>query len=558
MVKTLQKKFIVAAMIVVTILLATLIGAINILNYISVTELQRRMLEMLCETDARPERSAFIRGGKDGRQGRWESGYRTDFPGGEYGIQVQEDKRQDGTGLSDNNNVNGNPSVNEIPPQETGEEPALQQGAEDRERGREKTSPALFGRGFTLDDMMAIRFFAVWFDENGEILTTDVSRIYSVSEEEAAEIAKSLFVPLDGGEKKGGLSGDFRYMLQSRQKSDTRQGSGIQPESDARPVSDVQPDSDARPASDAQPDSGQETRKDPEQDLSAAAGKEAAFFLVAMDTSGDRSDLLAVLGISCLIAAICWLLMLIPVYLLARRAIAPVAMSVERQKQFVTNAGHELKTPVAIIQANTEALELFNGESKWTRNIRSQTERLNGLMQNLLTLSKMDESAMDLKMSSFPAGVLISEVWENFAEPAGARDISFLFQASKDGSDSVLANRESIAQLLSILFDNAVKYTPSGGQIQVSVTRDSGWVRLVQSNTVSADSGDGEGGLPEDPNRLFERFYRADKDRSRKKGGYGIGLSAARAIAEANRGSIRAEKERDRISFVISLRRGNA
>ncbi len=533
MVKTLQKKFIVAAMIAVTILLATLIGAINILNYISVTELQCRMLEMLCETDAHPERSAFIRRGKDGRQGRWVSGYGTGLPGGEVGTQVQDDEGQDGNGLSGNNNVN------EIPPQKTGEDPVPQQGAEAREMEREKTSPALFGRGFTLDDMMAIRYFVVWFDENGEILTTDVSRIYSVSEEEAAEIAQSLFVPPDGGEKKGGLSGDFRYMIQSRQESDTLQASGT------------------LQTSGTLPDSGQETWKDPEQDLSAAAGKKAAFFLVAMDISGDRSDLLAVLGISCLIAAICWLLMLIPVYLLAKRAIAPVAMSVERQKQFVTNAGHELKTPVAIIQANTEALELFNGESKWTRNIRSQTDRLSGLMQNLLTLSKMDESAMDLKMSSFPAGVLISEVWENFAEPAGARDISFLFQAPPDGSDSVLANRESMAQLLSILFDNAVKYTPSGGQIQVSVTRDSGWVRLVQSNTVSADRGDGEGGLPEDPNRLFERFYRADKDRSRKKGGYGIGLSAARAIAEANRGSIRAGKEGDRISFIVSLRRGN-
>ena len=530
MVKTLQKKFIVAAMIVVTILLAALIGAINILNYISVTELQRRMLDMLCETDARPERSVPMRRGKDGRQGRWQSGSGTVFPGGAYEAGAQEDGQQEGNGVSDNNNNN---NVNQIPPQETGESLSPQQGAEGGEREREKTSPALFGRGFTLDDMMAMRYFVVWFDENGEILTTDVSRIYSVSEEEAAQIAQSLFVKPESGEKKGGLSGDFRYMIQSRQESDTLQTSGTLP------------------------DSGQETWKDPEQDLSAAAGEKAAFFLVAMDISGDRSDLLAVLGISCLIAAICWLLMLIPVYLLARRAIAPVAMSVERQKQFVTNAGHELKTPVAIIQANTEALELFNGESKWTRNIRSQTDRLNGLMQNLLTLSKMDESAMDLKMSSFPAGALISEVWENFAEPAGARDISFLFQAPPDGSDSVLANRESIAQLLSILFDNAVKYTPSGGQIQVSVTRDSGWVRLVQSNTVSADSGDGEGGLPDDPNRLFERFYRADRDRSRKKGGYGIGLSAARAIAEANRGSIRAGKERDRISFIVSLRRGN-
>ena len=542
MVKTLQKKFIIASMTAVTILLATLIGTINILNYISVTDRRSRMLDELCETEARPERYGFDRGDDGMTAGD------TYLPPDREGFGERENKE---TGPAPGLSRNDGKAEEGMPSTVTG---VSGENAQARKENRttggrrgQKTSKGLFGRGFTMDDMMSLRYFTVWFDRDGRILKADVSRIYSVSEEEAAAIGENLYVPLGPGEQKRGTSGSFRYALVSRTGEDpVLQTDTSDDFSDASSGGSVQASQEAysRSGETALPEG------DDVQTASGSTGEEACSFLVAMDMSADLRDLLTVLGISCVIALLCWLAMLIPVFLLARQAIAPVALSIERQKQFVTNAGHELKTPVAIIQTNTEALELFNGESKWTRNIRTQTERLNELMQNLLTLSKMDESALQMKMSPFSAGELVSEVWENFAGSAEAKNLHFIYEKPGQGSDSAMANRESIARLLSILFDNAVKYTPSGGRIEVTVSAESGKIRLIQSNTI-----DGESELPENPDRLFERFYRADQDRSRKKGGFGIGLSAARAIAEANRGSIRARTGNGRISFTVSLRK---
>lgn len=542
MVKTLQKKFIIASMTAVTILLATLIGTINILNYISVTDRRSRMLDELCETEARPERYGFDRGDDGMTAGD------TYLPPDREGFGERESKE---TGPAPGLTGNDGKAEEGMPSTVTG---VSGENAQARKENRttggrrgQKTSKGLFGRGFTMDDMMSLRYFTVWFDRDGRILKADVSRIYSVSEEEAAAIGENLYVPLGPGEQKRGISGSFRYALVSRTGEDpVLQTDTSDDSSDASSGGSVQASQEAysRSGETALPEG------DDVQTASGSTGEEACSFLVAMDMSADLRDLLTVLGISCVIALLCWLAMLIPVFLLARQAIAPVALSIERQKQFVTNAGHELKTPVAIIQTNTEALELFNGESKWTRNIRTQTERLNELMQNLLTLSKMDESALQMKMSPFSAGELVSEVWENFAGSAEAKNLHFIYEKPGQGSDSAMANRESIARLLSILFDNAVKYTPSGGRIEVTVSAESGKIRLIQSNTI-----DGESELPENPDRLFERFYRADQDRSRKKGGFGIGLSAARAIAEANRGSIRARTGNGRISFIVSLRK---
>lgn len=251
-------------------------------------------------------------------------------------------------------------------------------------------------------------------------------------------------------------------------------------------------------------------------------------------------------------------LLLIAVFLvviafLSKKAMQPYIDNIESQREFITNAGHELKTPLAIIQANTEALELYTGESKWTRNIRAQTVRLSGLMQNLLTLSRMDEDSLNLEKKAFALYPLAGEVWENFAEPAAGRNLSFRIIDEEKEEARVLANRESIAQLLSILYDNAVKYTPRGGEIEVRICSAADSVRLIQSNTVSGMEGAKE--IAEDPNRLFERFYRTDSDRSRKKGGYGIGLSAARAIAAANSGAISAGIGDGRILFTVTLKK---
>jgi signal transduction histidine kinase len=277
----------------------------------------------------------------------------------------------------------------------------------------------------------------------------------------------------------------------------------------------------------------------------------AAKILVALDISSDRGNLLRILGISVLIAALWWAAMLLPVHALAKRAIAPTALSIERQKQFVTNAGHELKTPLAIIQANTDALELYTGESKWTRNIRAQTVRLDGLMQNLLTLSRMDENSLQLEKKPFVLDLLVGEVWENFAEPAAGRKLSVQIKNEENRELKVLANRESIAQLLSILFDNAVKYTPRGGRIGIDLMSAADGVHLVQSNTILKE--EAEKLRDGNPDRLFDRFYRTDSDRSRKKGGYGIGLSIAESICTQYKGTIRVSWKDGIITFTCVL-----
>jgi len=493
MVKTLQKKFIAASMLAVTLLLLTLVGAINILNAVSVTRRQGRILEMLCETDAHPE----LRSGEPD-EGRAGTGFRPAGPG--FG--KAEPGREDSSAWS------------------SGEVPAMNGDRIDRRR--DGGGFGIFGRNLSVDNALSARFFAVWFDEQGAVLRTDVSRIFAVDEEEAEETACRM---IGTGRKQGTMDG-FRFLV--RQPEQT----GEQTESRAADADSGSSDEYAESV----PDTSEEA------------------LLVAMDISADRDGILTVLGISVLIAALCWIAMLWPVRLLARRAIAPTATGIERQKQFVTNAGHELKTPLAIIQANTEALELFNGENKWTRNIKAQTVRLNGLMQNLLTLSRMDETGLHMELKPFPFAGLVREVWENFAASAEARNIAVRLEPG-DEVLSVLGNRDSLAQLLSILFDNAVKYTPRGGQILIRTGTGRDQVVFTQSNTLSPQSRE-DGTLREDPERLFDRFYRADADRSRKKGGYGIGLSAAKAIASANQGSIHAAYEEDRLVFTVVLRAG--
>ena len=333
------------------------------------------------------------------------------------------------------------------------------------------------------DDVMAVRYFLIRYDENGEIESADTRSIYSVTDEEAEEYGRQVIAR----GRQSGIIGDFLYFLNERED-----------------------------------------------------GKTAAF----VDVSSQISSILSVVVISLIIAAAAWLLMFVFVTVLSRRAIAPIAENIVRQKMFVTNAGHELKTPLAIIMANTEALELFGGESKWTRNIKAQTRRLNDLMQNLLTLSKMDEADLNLPMQDFDLGELVRESAEPFEEPAGEKGLTF----SVDTEETpVKANRESIGQLIGILLDNAVKYTPKGGEISVTASREGNSVILREQNTVSPDDRE------ENPERLFDRFYRRDEARTQKKGGYGIGLSAARAIAAANGAQISAEYREQNIVFTVKL-----
>lgn len=221
----------------------------------------------------------------------------------------------------------------------------------------------------------------------------------------------------------------------------------------------------------------------------------------------------------------------------------------EKQRQFITDAGHELKTPLAIILSNTEALELYQGESKWSRNIREQVGRLDGLTKNLLLLSRMEEHSENVVRESLGLGELTQKMAEPFREPLALRGIGLRMELAE--TIQISAGREQIERLLSVLLENALKYASDNGEVLITLQQKNDGrkpkavLRLentcVKLPTVS-------------PEALFERFRRGDEARTRKKGGYGIGLAVAKACAEANGGSILAIYEApDRICFEIEF-----
>ena len=231
--------------------------------------------------------------------------------------------------------------------------------------------------------------------------------------------------------------------------------------------------------------------------------------VVVADISNQLRSELRVLLLSLAAGAAGWFFMLILISLLSGRAVRPIVENMEKQKRFITDAGHEIKTPLAIIMANTDALELHQGETKWSRNIRGQTERLSGLMQNLLTLSRMDEGTAETLMSECSLSEMTRDAVAQFREPAENIGISVLCDIAENVT--VTGDKVRLLQLLTILLDNAVKYaegvTP---EIRVSVSRQERTAVLRISNTCFL-------GQDEDPGKWFERFYRGDSARTQKR-----------------------------------------
>lgn len=435
MVKQLQKKFIISAMLAVTILLVVLIGGINVFNYLTTSGDNDRLMEMLCysfETST-----------------KWNADT-TD--------NTQPPQSINGTQQNTAADISCSQNNPDFPPQDNGTKPP-----DDKKNN-----------GFGRHDKNAVdsaRYAAVAIDKNGNIIRTDVTHISSLTEDEAAAITEAL---------KNNASGTGTYSGFLYRISETKR----------------------------------------------AEGK----VIILLDNGMQISSFFTVLFISVGAGIFGWLMMLLLVILLSRKTIAPVARSIEKQKQFVTNAGHEIKTPLAIILANTDAMELHNGENKWSKNIRAQTLRLSGLMQNLLMLAKMDESSTKLPMCEFDISTAAEDTVGAFIEPAALKGI-MIEQDIKKGI-RLSGNRDSIVQLMTVLLDNAVKYTESGGVIRAELYGSEKNITLNIANTCE----------PIDhPEKLFDRFYRVDSARTQKNGGYGIGLSVAQAIAELHKGSITAE-----------------
>ncbi len=216
----------------------------------------------------------------------------------------------------------------------------------------------------------------------------------------------------------------------------------------------------------------------------------------------------------------------------SNRIVRPISEAYEKQKRFITDAGHEIKTPLTIITADADIIEMEHGESEWVSDIKKQAKHLTDLTNDLIYLARLEESQKTMLMVVFPVSDVVEEAalsFQSIAQTQGKKFECVVFPML-----SMCGNAKAVAQLINILLDNALKYSPSGGSVFVRLEKLNKSIRLSVYNTVK------EPLKKEDLSRLFERFYRPDASRNSGAGGYGIGLSVAQAIVFSHSGKIQA------------------
>ncbi|MCR4722377.1 MAG: HAMP domain-containing histidine kinase [Eubacteriales bacterium] len=255
----------------------------------------------------------------------------------------------------------------------------------------------------------------------------------------------------------------------------------------------------------------------------------------AQDTMADR--LLRWLMLAMLIGVT---LSFVSGYFIAGRAIIPIQNSLTRQKEFLADASHELKTPVTIMRANLDVVKACQEDTvseqiEWIDNAYRETEHMEHLISNMLQIAKTEDSDSPEKKEAVSLNDVCAETLERFLPIAGSKGITITFDRGEDVS--VLADHQKLLQVMSIVTDNAVKYSSEGGRITLSVRR-------TMLHGVIEVSDTGIGMERSELEKIFERFYRTDKARSRKVGGSGLGLAIARQIVQMYSGTISADSEK--------------
>lgn len=327
------------------------------------------------------------------------------------------------------------------------------------------------------------RHFTVWFDRDEEPFLVDTEFIHAVDAAEAADYAQDV---LDKGNDRGWYS-HYRYKVY-----DTSLGSAV----------------------------------------------------VFVDGSSNLSSLYQSLGITLVVLISASLVILLLIALISKRVMKPVAESYEKQKQFITDANHELKTPLTLILTNLDIAQQELGENEWLEDIRAEGQRMTGLVNQLVALSRMDEDARPVELRKLAFSELVSDTVSEFAPLIAQKQKQLQVQIDPGiicTGDEVLLRR-----VVSILMDNAAKYCDDGGTITVRLQKQRQVVLQVENTYAQV------GNVP--LNKLFDRFYRADKART-YTGSFGIGLSMAKSIAEKHHGQICAyQKDSATIGFKFTLK----
>lgn len=276
--------------------------------------------------------------------------------------------------------------------------------------------------------------------------------------------------------------------------------------------------------------------------------KDKKTLIVVLDATNQLKDNETLVTLSLWMSGVSFVFFLTIVTILSGKVIEPFVRNYEKQRRFITNAGHELKTPLAIISANNELVELMNGESEWTKSTSDQVKRLTDLINGLVSLARLEEQEhVELVLSDLDFSAIAEDAAEDFKGPVIRDGKKFIMEIQPD--IHVKAEEKSLFELVTILVDNANKYCDPEGTVTVrldSVGRTRKRARLAISNTYRE-------GKNVDYSKFFERFYREDESHNSKKSGFGIGLSMAESMVKLFKGSISASYKDDAITFTVIL-----
>jgi len=322
------------------------------------------------------------------------------------------------------------------------------------------------------------RFFSVVVDAKGEIVFVDIDKVASVDGHKARKIVEKA-------NGKQGFVGDYRYL-----RSDENGGQRI----------------------------------------------------VFLDCGRKLDSFYTFLWASVSMAALGTGVAFVMISFFAGRIVRPMAESYEKQKRFITDAGHELKTPLTVINANADILEMELGDKNESlEDIRQQTHRLTKLTNDLVLLARMEEAESKMEKLPFPLSEVTLEAVQPLRTLAQARNISL--NCTVPPVVTMCGDAHSIGQLVTVLMDNALKYTPEGGTVSIKLESSGKTATLTVTNTTNEELSQ------TDTAHLFDRFYRADASRNSGTGGHGIGLSVAKAIVNNHGGKIQAATQLGQFSI---------